>query len=175
MPSPVFVDSIRRACCAQGTLCKIKPWKGPKWNKGGHGWGGGDGGDGEDGDDGEAGTWPRPYPTGALDEAVMMAGVRFWHDVASETSLLDYSRTTMDPEQPVITYASRAQAMVHIAIYDAYVGITKSDATYYDYSLPPVPPGTCRHDAWKASAVHPPKPRLLPCVYVGTCSAATGA
>jgi hypothetical protein len=52
----------------------------------------------------------------------------------------------MDPDQPVITYASRAQAIVHLAIYDAYVGVTGAAPTYLKYRplLPHIAPGANR-------------------------------
>lgn len=40
----------------------------------------------------------------------------------------------MAPENPGPCYTSRAFAMTHIALYDAYVGITGEGATYHEYS-----------------------------------------
>lgn len=78
--------------------------------------------------------------------------IAFWHQLVLDLQLADYSRvnsdgvedTIIDPENPGPCYASRAMAMVHLAMYDAFVGVTGDAATYLLYAdadLPPAIPG----------------------------------
>lgn len=65
--------------------------------------------------------------------------IAYWHGIILDTHLGDYSRTdpegneAMSPENPGPCYTSRAFAMAHIAMYDAYVGVTGEGNTYLDY------------------------------------------
>jgi Vanadium chloroperoxidase N-terminal domain len=68
--------------------------------------------------------------TGKVNHAKMIDAVKFWHNVALEVARLDYSSATAKPVNPAITYTSRAQAMVHIAMHDAYIGLTKEHGIY---------------------------------------------
>ena len=71
--------------------------------------------------------------------------VAFWHQIALDLQLADYSRTedsgqeVMAPENPGPCYTSRAFAITHLAMYDAYVGITGDDSTYLTYNDTEVP------------------------------------
>lgn len=80
------------------------------------------------------------------DEDALAAVVLHWHKVALDAALQDFSTTTPEgemasPEQPVATYQSRAMAIAHIAIYDAYVAVT-GDAEPYS-TLCDVPEFDC--------------------------------
>jgi hypothetical protein len=75
-----------------------------------------------------------------------MDSILFWNQVALDAGKTDFSLpdprpADMVPQQPGPTYASRALAIVHLAMYDAFVGIRGGAATYLDYSAE-VPPGT---------------------------------
>jgi hypothetical protein len=68
--------------------------------------------------------------------------VKFWHSVVLDTHLKDFSGSGT-PQQPGPTYTTRAMAMAHVAMYDAYVGMTKDAATYYSYpNIPTVTEGS---------------------------------
>ena len=80
--------------------------------------------------------------------------IAFWHQVILEMQLRDYSRRGPDgneadpdvlpPENPGPCYASRAMAIAHLAMYDAYVGVTGDGMTYQTFApsqLPPPVPG----------------------------------
>ena len=77
--------------------------------------------------------------------------VAFWHQIALDLQLADYSRTggngeeVMAPENPGPCYTSRALAITHMAMYDAFVAISGDAPTYLTYNsteLPePVQPG----------------------------------
>ena len=75
--------------------------------------------------------------------------IAFWHQLVLDLQLADYSRVNdegdeiSNPENPGPCYSSRAMAMTHLAMYDAYVGVTQEAETYLTYAqLPPQPPGT---------------------------------
>jgi Vanadium chloroperoxidase N-terminal domain/PAP2 superfamily len=67
----------------------------------------------------------------------MADSILFWNDVANETTRVDYSSAdptiALTPEQAGPTRTSRALAIVHLAMYDAYVGAS-GGATYLAYS-----------------------------------------
>jgi Vanadium chloroperoxidase N-terminal domain len=69
----------------------------------------------------------------------MNDAILFWNEVASDATKMDFS-VSMDPEQGGPTKTSRALAIVHIAMYDAYVGIFGGAGTYLSYA--PATPGT---------------------------------
>jgi hypothetical protein len=77
--------------------------------------------------------------------------VGYWHSVILSLHLFDYSRTDangkelMAPLNPGPCYTARAFAMGHLAMYDAYVGISQDAVTYLSYSEADIPaeiPGT---------------------------------
>ena len=62
-------------------------------------------------------------PQGLLD-SVQARAARFWHAYAVRVTLLDFSKPGFaTPTQPAPTYSSRAMAIVHLAMYDAFVTI----------------------------------------------------
>jgi hypothetical protein len=74
--------------------------------------------------------------------------VSIWHKNAINAHRNDYSRENgpniASPKVPGPGCTGRALAMVHLAIYDAYVGISREGKTYLTYDrLPVVPGGTC--------------------------------
>jgi hypothetical protein len=80
--------------------------------------------------------------------------IAFWHQLVLDLQLADYSRVGVDgkevraPENPGPAYASRALAIAHLAMYDAYVGVTRDDETYLKYKrayLPVGIPGALLH------------------------------
>ena len=70
----------------------------------------------------------------------MTDSILFWNQVALDASKADFSSPTPAddpaPQQPGPTYSSRALAIVHLAMYDAYAAITGS-ATYLTYGTVP--------------------------------------
>jgi hypothetical protein len=81
---------------------------------------------------------PEPNITSdSLGEDALKSAVRFWHQIALDAHVRDYSRPDQTIEQPGPCFTSRAFAMLHIAIYDAVAGATREGETYYEYcSLP---------------------------------------
>ena len=79
----------------------------------------------------------------------MQVGIKFiigfWHQVILDLQLADYSRTNdagseiMAPENPGPCYSSRAFAIAHLVMYDAYVGVTEEGATYLEYNQADLP------------------------------------
>jgi hypothetical protein len=72
--------------------------------------------------------------------------IAFWHQVVQDLQLADYSRSVdgvevRAPENPGPAYAARALAIAHIALYDAYVGVTGEAATYLKYAPADLPVG----------------------------------
>ena len=81
-------------------------------------------------------------------ERAAQFAVAFWHQLVLDLQLADYSRTNAAgdelsaPENPGPCYSSRAMAMVHLAMYDAYVGVTGDADTYITtYSPGDLPTG----------------------------------
>jgi len=69
----------------------------------------------------------------------MNSSILHWNAVAIEASRLDYASATPEtppnPEQPGPTATSRALAIVHLAMHDAYVGIAAAgNPTYLPYA-----------------------------------------
>lgn len=82
----------------------------------------------------------------------MADSILFWNAVALEANRVSHS----DPdkrEQNGPTHSSRALAIIHLAMYDAYAGVT-SDAVNFPPYLPPppFPPGTSHRDAVAGAA-----------------------
>lgn len=83
----------------------------------------------------------------------MTDSILFWNAVALEANRVSHS----DPdkrEQNGPTLSSRALAIVHLAMYDAYAGVENNAATFPRYlpAPPPPPPGTSHRDAVAGAA-----------------------
>lgn len=68
----------------------------------------------------------------------MIDSILFWNQVALDAGKTDFSLPDprppgLVPQQPGPTFASRALAIVHLAMYDAFVGIRGGGATYLDH------------------------------------------
>jgi hypothetical protein len=75
---------------------------------------------------------------GGIDNNLLSRAVIFWHGIASDAQLQDYSHAAPTaPEQPGPCYTSRAMAIVHVAMHDAYVSVTKESETYLAYDHVP--------------------------------------
>jgi membrane-associated phospholipid phosphatase len=90
----------------------------------------------------------------------MQDSILFWNAVALEANRVSHS----DPDkrqQNGPTLSSRALAIVHLAMYDAYAGVESNATTFPRYlpALPPPPPGTSHRDA-VAGAAHRTLSRL---------------
>src|SRR5438132_8425863 len=86
-------------------------------------------------------------------EKLTMDSILFWNAVALEANRVSHS----DPdkrEQNGPTLSSRALAMVHLAMYDAYAGVENNATTFPRYltAPPPPPPGTSHRDAVAGAA-----------------------
>ena len=81
-----------------------------------------------------------------------MDSILFWNAVALEANRVSHS----DPgkrEQTGPTLSSRALAIVHLAMYDAYAGVVNNAIAFPPYSpAPPPPRGTSRRDAVAGAA-----------------------
>jgi len=83
----------------------------------------------------------------------MTDSILFWNAVALEANRVSHS----DPdkrEQNGPTLSSRALAIVHLAMYDAYAGVENNAATFPRYltAPPPPAPGTSHRDAVAGAA-----------------------
>ena len=83
----------------------------------------------------------------------MMDSILFWNAVALEANRVSHS----DPdkrEQNGPTLSSRALAIVHLAMYDAYAGVEDNAMTFPRYLSAPAspPPGTSHQDAVAGAA-----------------------
>ncbi len=70
-----------------------------------------------------------------------MDSILKWNEVALESTRLDFSRDGLPPEQPGPTWTSRALAIVHLAMYDAWIGVMGGGPTYLAYENAPAPSG----------------------------------
>jgi Vanadium chloroperoxidase N-terminal domain len=90
-----------------------------------------------------------------IKERPMMDSILFWNQVSLDALKADFASPTPadspSPQQPGPTYASRAMAIVHLAMHDAYMGIkgTGTPKTYLNYS--PATPGTTDLQAAQAA------------------------
>lgn len=96
-----------------------------------------------------------------------MDPILYWNDVALEANRV--SHTNGKGEQTGPTLSSRALAIVHLAMYDAFAGVTNNPATLPLYlpaaSLPPLPPAPAPAgavDAAVAAAAHATLSALFP-------------
>ena len=87
-----------------------------------------------------------------------MDAILYWNDVSLEANLV--SHTNMKNEQTGPTLSSRALAIVHLAMYDAFVGVSGS-LTPYLPGLPAPGPGASV-DAAIAAAAHTTLSSLFP-------------
>ena len=90
-----------------------------------------------------------------------MDPILYWNDVALEANRV--SHTDGSGEQPGPTLSSRALAIVHLAMYDAYAGIMGNppELPFYLPSLPTPVPGASA-DAAVAAAAHSTLSKLFP-------------
>jgi vanadium chloroperoxidase len=65
-------------------------------------------------------------------------------------------------EQTGPTLSSRALAIVHLAMYDAYAGVINDPTTLPRYITTPASPGVASEDAAVAAAAHATLSRLFP-------------
>jgi vanadium chloroperoxidase len=95
-----------------------------------------------------------------------MDQILYWNDVSLEANLV--SHTNGKNEQTGPTLSSRALAIVHLAMYDAFVGVSvaagSTSLTPYLPSppLPPGPPPPASVDAAIAAAAHATLSKLFP-------------
>jgi hypothetical protein len=68
---------------------------------------------------------------------VLTRVIKYWHRAALTAQKADYSRKGKAPEQDGPCYVSRISALVHVAIHDAYVGITREGDLYHAYYAEP--------------------------------------
>lgn len=98
----------------------------------------------------------------------MMDPILYWNDVALEANRRDFSEipageTQPKPEQGGPTLSSRALAIVHLAMYDAYAGVVNNPATLPLY-LPGLLPALAGSsvNAAVAAAAHATLSKLFP-------------
>ena len=92
----------------------------------------------------------RELDPGEADRVLRMI-VQRSHDKAIDAHIQDYSRRDdatgrpLDPRVDGPCYTSRSLAMVHVAMYDAFAGISRNAATYLKHSrLPNIDEGAPR-------------------------------
>jgi hypothetical protein len=87
--------------------------------------------------------------------------ILFWNHVALEANRI--SHTNGQDEQTGPTLSSRALAIVHLAMYDAYAGVINNPANLPRYiSTPPLPGAGASADAAVAAAAHTTLSNLFP-------------
>ena len=79
-----------------------------------------------------------------------MDSILFWNDVALEANRISF--TNEQGDQPGPTLSSRALAIVHLAMYDAYTAIDNSAGPPYLPGLPKAPDGATVNAAVSAAA-----------------------
>ncbi|MCA1705846.1 MAG: hypothetical protein LC808_22315, partial [Actinobacteria bacterium] len=91
-----------------------------------------------------------------------MDQILYWNDVSLEANRV--SHTNGKNEQTGPTLSSRALAIVHLAMYDAFVGVSSTSLTPYLPSppLPSGPPPPASVDAAIAAAAHATLSKLFP-------------
>lgn len=87
--------------------------------------------------------------------------ILFWNHVALEANRI--SHTNGQDEQTGPTLSSRALAIVHLAMYDAYAGVINNPANLPRYiATPPLPGAGASADAAVAAAAHATLSNLFP-------------
>src|SRR5215203_3115426 len=87
--------------------------------------------------------------------------ILFWNHVALEANRI--SHTNGQDEQTGPTLSSRALAIVHLAMYDAYAGVINTPANLPRYiPNPPSPVTGASADAAVAAAAHEALSNLFP-------------
>lgn len=90
----------------------------------------------------------------------MMDSILFWNEVALEANRVSHTDGNMEQTGP--TLSSRALAIVHLAMYDAYAGVdAAANLPPYIPGLPPAPPGASPQAA-VAAAAHTTLSSLFP-------------
>lgn len=80
-----------------------------------------------------------------------MDSILFWNEVALEANRVSHTNGKMEQTGP--TLSSRALAIVHLAMYDAYAGVVQDpNLPPYMPNLPPAPPGASAQAAVAAAA-----------------------
>jgi Vanadium chloroperoxidase N-terminal domain/PAP2 superfamily len=90
----------------------------------------------------------------------MFDPILFWNQVALEANRV--SHTNGKDEQTGPTLSSRALAIVHLAMYDAYAGVTNDPINLPRYLPNPPPPGGASAAAAVAAAAHGTLSSLFP-------------
>src|SRR3954469_14582007 len=95
----------------------------------------------------------------------MPDSILFWHQIELEANRVSHTNfiDTGQDEQTGPTSSSRALAIVHLAMYDAYAGIIDDPANLPRYlSAPPSPGGGTLAEAAVAAAAHRTLSSLFP-------------
>jgi hypothetical protein len=75
---------------------------------------------------------------GGMDNFLLSRAAIYWNTIATEAQRQDYSYAAPTaPEQPGPCYTARAMAIVHIAMHDAFISVTKEGETYLTYDNVP--------------------------------------
>lgn len=73
----------------------------------------------------------------------MLDSILYWNDVCDAVTKEDYSTPdptiNPNPQQVGPTHTSRALAMIHLAMHDAYFGVTKTSNTYLPFTAGDLP------------------------------------
>ena len=92
-----------------------------------------------------------------------MDAILYWNDVALEANRV--SHTNRKNEQTGPTLSSRALAIVHLAMYDAFAGVSGNPSdlpAYLDLTGVPSPGAGASEDAAVAAAAHATLSKLFP-------------
>jgi hypothetical protein len=87
---------------------------------------------------------PAPEHPTHLDHPLLQRIISYWHEVSLEVTRRDCSKKDRDipdrnPTQPGPCYTARALAIVHLAMYDGLIGITREADTYLSYEAQDLP------------------------------------
>lgn len=90
-----------------------------------------------------------------------MDSILYWNEVALEANRVSHSNGAGEQTGP--TLSSRALAIVHLAMYDAFAGVAKTPGTLPPYLIGlPVPPALAGFDAAVAAAAYDTLVALFP-------------
>ena len=89
-----------------------------------------------------------------------MDPILLWNEVALEANRV--SHTNGKGEETGPTHSARALAIVHLAMYDAFAGVSNDSANLPHYLTPGPAPGGATHDAAVAAAAHTTLSKLFP-------------